>query len=131
MLMTGDLSSAQSFTPLPSFGSSGTVFDMSSDLKPRINAAQHLYNEIARIGTLERRRSPAGTANEASDDHSDPMNGTEASSGGALPVSPPNNLSGRLLKVVVSDSAAKADLCKLVRTVTIPVELMPFSPQIV
>lgn len=77
-------------------------------MKSRINAARRLHDEIARIGASNRRQSPgegAGVQAGSTDD-------TEMSHGGALPVSPPNNLSGKLLRVVVSDPPAKEDLCK-------------------
>lgn len=85
---------------------------MESDIKARINAARRLADEIARIGTINRHRSSGTIPSEGTDIQADSADYTEASQGGALPVSPPNSLSGKLLRVVVSDSPAKEELCK-------------------
>lgn len=82
-------------------------------MKPRINAARRLADEIARIGALDRQRPTGRALSEGAGAQSDLMNDTETSGGGALPVSPPNSLSGKLLRVVVSDPPAKQELCKL------------------
>lgn len=95
-------------------------FVMDSDMKPRITAARSLADEIARIGQLDRRRSSGRMQGEVNDGHGDSLNQMEISHGGALPVSPPNDLSGRLLKVVVSDSTAKTDLCELWKHKAVP-----------
>lgn len=84
-------------------------------MKPRINAARRLADEIARIGALDRQRSTGRASSEGAGAgaQSDLMNDIETSGSGALPVSPPNSLSGKLLRVVVSDPPAKEELCKL------------------
>lgn len=86
---------------------------MASDMKPRINAARRLADEIARIGALDRRRSSGRMSGDGSNNHEDSMSDLQGSHGGALPVSPPNHLSGKLLKIIVSDDTAKEDLCEL------------------
>lgn len=84
---------------------------MDHDIKPRINSAQHLVDEIARIGALDRQRPSGHTSGTAS--HNDQMefeNDDQVVHRGALPVSAPNDLAAKLLKVVVVDESAKQDL---------------------
>lgn len=81
-------------------------------MKSRINAARRLAEEIARIGALNRRRSSGRTPGEGAGMQTGSADDSEMSHEGAMPVSPPNHLSGRLLRVVVSDPPAKEDMGK-------------------
>ena len=82
---------------------------MDRDIEPRINSAQHLCDEIARIGGLDRQRS-SGQGLGAIDGE---VTGFEVDQhikqGAALPGSPPDSLADRLLTVVIADSDAKED----------------------
>lgn len=80
-------------------------------MKPQINAARHLADEIARIGNINRRRS-SGRMSTDERSQSDLESEMQVTQGVAVPVSPPNDLSGRLLKLVVIDPAAKTDIGK-------------------
>lgn len=82
-------------------------------MKSRINAARSLADEIARIGALDRHQSTGRTTGEGVNAVDDLMGEVGSPHGGAVPVSPPNNLSGKLLKVVVADHTTKKDLCEL------------------
>lgn len=84
---------------------------MDHDIKPRINSAQHLVDEIARIGALDRQRSSGHTSGSAAQhDQMEYEHDGQPVHGGALPVSAPNDLAAKLLKVVVADESAKQDL---------------------
>lgn len=88
---------------------------MDGDIKPRINSAQHLVDEIARIGALDRQRSAGhgsghGSGHGETNVHMYDEGESQQSQGRALPVSPPNSLAGKLLKVLVADNGAKEDL---------------------
>lgn len=99
-------------------------------MKPRINAARSLAEEIGRIGALDRRRSLGRAPGESQESLDESVSETGISHGGAVPVSPPNHLSGRLLKVIVSDQAAKEDLGELSTDVPCRRLLTIFSGQI-
>lgn len=86
---------------------------MDPDMKSRVNAARRLADEIARIGALDRCQSTSRPPGEGGDAVDDLMGEVGNSHGVAVPVSPPNNLSGKLLKVVVVDRTTKMDLCEL------------------
>lgn len=76
-------------------------------MRSRVNAAKHLSDEIGKIGALDRERTQRGSGMSI-DDRADTQNSLPR--GGALPVSPPNSLADKLLKVVAADAAAKKDL---------------------
>jgi len=87
---------------------------MDANIRSRVNAAQHLSEEIGRISAIDRQRNQRGFGQDFND-----QNDAQAKElqpvGGALPVSPPDNLAGKSLKVVVVDAAAKEDLGELLR----------------
>lgn len=86
---------------------------MNTNMKSKINAARQLYQEIGRISELGSQRS--GRASASVDGQMDGQNGKMLLQGGALPVSAPNSLASKLLKVTVADAAAQDDLCEFPR----------------
>ena len=83
---------------------------MDRDIEPRINSAQRLRDEIARVGGLDRQRSPGQGLGAISGEVTGFEVDQQIKQGAALPVSPPDSLADKLLTVVVADSDAKEDL---------------------
>ncbi|KAK5087387.1 hypothetical protein LTR70_000287 [Exophiala xenobiotica] len=81
---------------------------MDTDMRSKVDAAKHLYHETGRISELDSQRCVRGPMSV--DDQTDGQEGKSLPQGGALPVSAPNSLASKLLKVTVTDAAAKEDL---------------------
>lgn len=88
---------------------------MDTDMRSRVEAAKHLYHETGRISELDSQLRVRGSTSV--NDQADGQNGKSVLQGGAWPVSAPNTLTSKLLKVTVTDAAAKEDLCKLLSSI--------------
>jgi len=88
---------------------------MDTDMRSKVDAAKHLYHETGRISELDSQRCVRGPMSV--DDQTDGQDEKSLPQGGALPVSAPNSLASKLLKVTVTDAAAKEDLCKLLSSI--------------
>lgn len=87
---------------------------MNADIKPQINTARHLADDVARIGALSRHRFN-GRGSETDNDRSrDEVEERHSSQVGALPVSAPNSIADKLLNVYVADEKTREELCEFV-----------------
>ncbi|KAJ9651909.1 hypothetical protein H2198_008838 [Neophaeococcomyces mojaviensis] len=83
---------------------------MNADIKPQINTARHLADDVARIGALSRHRFN-GRGSETDNDRSrDEVEERHSSQVGALPVSAPNSIADKLLNVYVADEKTREEL---------------------
>lgn len=84
---------------------------MDSEIQPRITSAHRLVDEIARIGGLERHRtggqnSGPGGIQDVMDYEAD----GQSTQGRSLPVAAPDDLTSKLVRIVVANEDAKQDL---------------------
>lgn len=79
------------------------------EVERKISTARRIFHEIGQLGSPDRHRPGFGSGASAEYDESN-VDEQRFSQGGALPVSPPNSLAGKLLKIVVAEDSAKADL---------------------